>query len=228
MSTRTKLVISIIGICLIIAVVAVSIVLAFTAPAHNIESSSLIIKYTPTKVVANVRVSRQDINLYSTGSGDSGVMESVVDKCDYNIDALSTSGESGRFNLGAFNEGQFIDMAKADTTLLINIALDKNSTSGSPIVKLAYSDKYEADYNIKFVISGKIYSDNAGYTTITIPETVYNINGDNFSNIKLFEASTALSTTGYNKLQLTCTAKIVSYTETSAKLDGDFVLSLNV
>ena len=55
--------------------------------------------------------------------------------------------------------GQYIDMTKADTSLIIDVALDSTTISGSPIVKLYYADKFKKDYNIKFVISGKIFSD---------------------------------------------------------------------
>lgn len=228
MSTKTKVVISIIGLCVILAVIAVSIVLALTAPAQNINASSFMIKYTPNSVVANVKVSTKDINLYSTGSGENGIMENVIERCNYDITALSSDGESGKFDLGTFNNGQYIDMTKADTSLIIDVALDNTTTSGSPIVKLYYADNFEKDYNIKFVISGKIFSDKTSLPAIDIPEKTYSISGDNFNNINLFTSSTRLESNGYNKLRFTCTAKIVSYTETSARLDGNFVLSLNV
>ena len=228
MSTKTKVVISIIGLCVILAVIAVSIVLALTAPAQNINASSFMIKYTPNSVVANVKVSTKDINLYSTGSGENGIMENVIERCNYDMTALSSAGESGKFDLGTFNNGQYIDMTKADTSLIIDVALDSTTISGSPIVKLYYADNFEKDYNIKFVISGKIFSDKTSLSAIDIPEKTYTISGDNFNNINLFTSSTRLESNGYNKLRLTCTAKIVSYTETSARLDGNFVLSLNV
>ena len=228
MSTKTKVVISIIGLCVILAVIAVSIVLALTAPAQNINASSFMIKYTPNGVVANVKVSTKDVNLYSTGSGENGIMENVIERCNYDMTALSSAGESGKFDLGTFNNGQYIDMTKADTSLIIDVALDSTTISGSPIVKLYYADNFEKDYNIKFVISGKIFSDKTSLPAIDIPEKTYSISGDNFNNINLFTSSTRLESNGYNKLRLTCTAKIVSYTETSARLDGNFVLSLNV
>ncbi len=226
MSNRAKIIVSVLAICILLAIVAISIVIVLTEPAHIVDDSSFVIEYTNGSVVADVKVTKKETNLYYTDDKTNAEMDSVEELFEFKSNISDTNGVTRKYNIGKFNRGQYIDISEADTTLVIEIELDKSVVSADTDVILTYVDSGELDTNIRFVITATMSSTyNTHLEDVVLDPVEINMVDGSWTNSKLFDSDTTLKTKGYNKLTLSVKSEVVRY-EGIARLDGEFKLSL--
>ncbi len=223
MSTKAKIVISISGIAFIIAVIVLSLVLAFTSPTIDVESSTLVIDYSAGDIKAKVNVSREDVNSYYSEDDGQSTMDDIEELATYLTSSSSSKVTSDEIDLGKFNNGQYIDITEADTTLIIEVILLNNSDSFK--VSLNYTDLYDKDSNVKLVVNASLYTSNN--TEMKLDNKVCVLQNGNWDSTNLVDSSISLSNYGYTKMIIEVEAKVVSYAEESVKLDGRFNLTLS-
>jgi len=222
MSTKTKVVISVFGIVVIIAVIVLSLVLAFTDTAHNIKSSTLVIDYSSGNINAKVNVNRKDVNLYLAEDGSSSTMVDVEELATYTVTSSDFDTTSDAIDLGAFNNGQYLDITKADTTLVIEVAL--HGISDAVQVSLGYTDLYEKDDNVKLVVNTSLFTSNN--TELKLEKKTAILQNGVWDISNLVNSNVSLTNFGYNKMIIEVEAKVVSFAQESCRFDGKFNLSL--
>ncbi len=219
MSTKAKIVISVIAICIILALITISIVLVFTAPTHIVDDSTFVITHRGG-TAANVTVTREDINLFQSEETNSTMID-IEEKVNYSM-TNAADGTTAGYDLGMFNRGQEMDMSKADTTMTIDVELSDTVSSNSVIVKLNYADMGETDTNVRMVVNATLYSANGD--TI-LEQSVLTITDGQWNNNLVFQCPRILSYSGDNRVTIEVKSEVVSYAE-KARLDGQFTLSL--
>ncbi len=219
MSTRVKIIISVIAVTIILALIAIGIVLVVTSPVHNMKDSTFIIKYQGG-VAGDVKVVMENHNLYLSDETNS----TMIDK-DERVNFAMTSiasGETDAYDIGMFNKGQLMDISKADTTMTVSVALSDSTVSNPMLVKLEYNDTHDTDTNIRLVVSAVYRSSSSQYA---VPAVTYTLNNNVWNTSTIFQGNTILRDSGYTSVDITVIAEIVSY-DTEARLDGEFTLSM--
>ena len=228
MKTKAKILISVVAVCLLIAVVVLSLVLALTAPVHIVDDSSIVVNYSAGSVSAGVKITREDKRLYKSQGEGNSVSTDIGAEHDFYCNLGSTTGTSGSLDLGQFNSGQLIDKTQADTTLTIDVSLNALEYSSDTFVKLSYVDGFESDSNVRLVVNAVMYKGTEELDLGT--STFYRINDSwNMTDGVIFSTNNPLTKSqGANKytgVRITVVAELVSF-DSFGKLDGEFTLSL--
>ena len=228
MKTKAKILVSVIAICVLIAVVVLGLVLALTEPVHIVDNCNMVVNYSAGSVSAGVKITREDKRLYKSQGEGNSVTTDIGAEHNFACTLSSTTGTSGSLDLGQFNSGQLIDKTKADTALIIDISLNSIENSAPTHVSLSYADVAETDSNVKLVVSAVMYRGteelDLGVTTFYRINDSWNITGG-----VLFRTNNPLSkevgSNNYTGIRITVVSELVSF-DSYGRLDGEFKLSL--